>query len=174
MNALIVQFQLPGSGLPVIERNVSMHFSNHDIIVCLLERNLLDQLGFNFQEYLKSEYNPISNVDMSGTVGNVESTYKGIIYRDHEDQPIPPPLDLSEQFGDDDPEEINKLLHERIEYCKKNGISIKRAERLWESMRKHKSIFGVKLVSHPPAKVKPHEVNLKPNARPVKAAQRRY
>ena len=42
---------------------------------------------------------------------------------DTEDDPIPPPVDVSEPFGDDDPEVIDKIIEDRFKEAKENGIS---------------------------------------------------
>lgn len=43
-----------------------------------------------------------------------------------------------------------------------------------EILEKHKNIMGVKLGTHHPADIEPYYVQLKPNAKPLRSAQRRY
>ena len=93
---------------------------------------------------------------------------------DTEDGPIPPPVDLNEQFGNDDREVIDKIIEERVKEAKGNGLSEQGAESLKLSMTKFKFIFVVKLGSRPPAKVEPFKVQLKPGAQPIRATQRKY
>ena len=95
-------------------------------------------------------------------------------YRDNDDDSIIPPIDLSDQFGHDDPDDISKLLDDRFSDSKINGIIDRGCKLLRDIIEDYRSLFGVKLVTHAPEKVEPCQVQLKPNAKPFKATQHRY
>lgn len=165
--------RLPGSCLPVLLRNVKLRITDFSMNVVLLGRDVLDKLGFNFANYLKKNYNDINNCDLDEAKPKL-AAYQGVRYGDDKDDPVPPPVDLSEQFGNDVEADVEKALEERILEATKNGLSKKGTDRLRAILKSRISVFGIKLGSHPPAKIKPFEVKIKPDAKPIRASPRRY
>ena len=108
-----IQIKLPGSRLPVLLRNVKISVTTHEMDVVLLGRDLLDTLGFNFKQHLTERYNEVNDLDCSKAESQEKNSimaYTSLTHGDTDDDPIEPPVDLKEQFGDDDPGEIDEIL----------------------------------------------------------------
>lgn len=163
---------VPGSRLPVKVRNARILVAEMGMSTVLLGRDLLDHLGFSFTKYLAENYDVLKDTDVKS--GRAKCAYAGVKYNDVDDDPITPQVDLSEQFGDDTPEAITKALNERVQEARNNGLSEQGTERLRAILRKHINCFGIKLGTHPPARIEPFDVKLKPDAKPYRASQRRY
>jgi hypothetical protein len=65
-------------------------------------------------------------------------------------------------------------LDELVQRASNNGMSIKGAEILNQLVRKFRDVWAIKLGPGAPADVPPMRVQLKPNARPRRAASRRW
>ena len=104
----------------------------------------------------------------------IRDRYTGVTYGDQNDDPIAPQIDLSAQFGNDSVEEIRSALEEGVEEASRNGLTDKGRVCLRRILDENVKVFGTKLGTSPPADIKPFEVQLKQNARPVRASQRRY
>lgn len=168
---------IPGSRLPVIVRNVRMLVAEMPMRTILLGRDLLDYLGFNFVEYLRRNYRRLGELPPRKDGMRAETArvnYAGVTYGDKNDDPIEMPVDLSDQFGDDKPDEVESALEERVTEAEQRGLSKKGAARLREILKRRRSVFGIKLGTSPPAKIRPFEVQMKEGARPFRATQRRY
>ena len=83
-------------------------------------------------------------------------------------------IDLSAQFGNDSVEEIRSALEEGVEEASRKGLTEKGRVCLRRILDENVKVFGIKLGTSPPADIKPFEVQLKQNAPPVRASQRRY
>lgn len=102
------------------------------------------------------------------------STYHGVTYGDQHDDTIEPQIDLSEQFGDDTRSEIELELYDRVHEPSQKRLSEKGVKRLREIFKRHIGVFGFKLGTNPPVDIKHFEVQLREDAKPTRATQRRY
>ena len=158
-------------------RYFRIYVAKHEIEIVLLWREILDKLGFNIKQHLMERNNQVQNLEFSqeeNCSSKSKKAYSGVTHDDTDEDPISPPVDLNEQFGDDGPNEIDEMLDARVRAAKEKGLSDAGAERLRRSIAKYKSIFGVKLGSKPPADLEPYKVQLKAGAHTIRATQRRY
>ena len=71
-------------------------------------------------------------------------------------------------------EQIEALLHQKIEAAVANGLSEIGTERLRVMLRERKAVFRVEFANDEPVKVTPMKVKLKEGAEPVMCRSRRY
>lgn len=76
-------------------------------------------------------------------------------YEATDDDPITPPVDLSEQFGDETRDEIKRAFNERVDEERRNGLSAKVVGRFREILKNDVNVFGIKLGTSSPANIVP-------------------
>ena len=78
-------------------------------------------------------------------------------------------------IGPKDPEALLDAVHTMIQGAKDNGMSAVGSSRLHDILHEHVDTFRLQLCADPPARVRPLEVHLKPDATiPPKSRPRRY
>lgn len=169
---------IPGSELPVRIRNVEFIVVDQDMSEVLLGRPLLKAIGFDFDEHLRKvqhEINGKSMRELNQEQAEAKSLkYNGTVYRDCGDDPVKPPTILAANFGKDSDAEIDNCLNRMVNEALQNGMSSKSVGKLRSILKEHKSCFRLKLGSDPPANVRPLNVELKLDIKPIKSPQRRY
>jgi Reverse transcriptase (RNA-dependent DNA polymerase) len=108
------------------------------------------------------------------SVRKVSRPYLGVRYFDQEESSEVLDRLLGAGFGLDTVEEMATALQYLVHRARDNGMSSKGAETLNQLVREFRVIWAIKLGPGAPADVPPMPVQLKPNARPRRAANRRW
>ena len=150
----------------------------------ILGRPLLKSLGFDLDEHLEKVRRQLGSTSLDPNEQVIQSTsessdlriasYKGLWYNDLETDPVPPLDTGTAKMGIDKPEEIDKAFDTILTNAKDAGLTENGLRRGRELLQRHRDVFRIKLGDENPAKVAPMQISLKPNAKPVKAVQRRY
>ena len=123
----------------------------------------------------RSDDNPKEDSVSGDKVCSVRSAYTGVFYGEEEYQDT---IDFDNavgaQFGADTAAERESAIEEMIQRAISNGISSEGQASLREICSENSEIFCIKMPPGEPADVEPLKLELKPDARPVRCAPRRY
>jgi len=151
----------------------------------LLGRPVLEVLGLNTRNILAAAAEKYSGTvdvaalldetDAAAQVSKVSRILEGVFHADGGADDA----DLDENdgwldLGPEDPIEKRKILNEKVEEARKNGLSDTGCETLKDLLIEFDDVVKLKLDAGKPADIEPLRVNLKPDAIPVRSKQRRY
>lgn len=176
-----------GTGLKL--RNTRWLVSTQRVPEPLLGRPLLEFLGLNTMEILATaadrsagvidtKHLPESLNDIGE--GRVSRVLEGVYYGDgdHDTEAEDSSINLDQgswcDIGEEDDDEWNTHLQERLKEATKSGITPEGRARLEFMLREHRDVVRIRLNGRPPAHVLPMTVHVKPDAVPVRAKPRRY
>lgn len=151
----------------------------------LLGRPILEFLGLNTAEILATaadrssgviDTRIVSDIDESCGAGRMSRVLEGLYHGEGEESDATDELPDTNwcDLGNEDDQEWESHLQQRLIDATNGGISSVGRGRLEKMLRDHRDVVRIRLNSRPPAKVTPMSVTLKPNAIPVHAKPRRY
>jgi hypothetical protein len=108
------------------------------------------------------------------SVRKVSLAYLGVRYFDQDESSDDLDRLFGAGFGIDTEVEMTTALDGLVQRARVNGISARGAETLDQLVREFRDVWAIKLGPGAPADVPPMCVQLKPNARPRRAANRRW
>lgn len=171
-------------------RNIKWFVSDRNIPHTILGRDVLVPMGLDDRTLLAAEHDRMNGeIDLLGKQVELssEGSVAGVIQHrndelfhsvhcssDHTVDEDSGEQMLGLDFGEDDPEELRKVLKDRIQEAVGSGISSAGEERLRKLLFEYADVFRLKLGKGPPAKVEPMHIRIKQNAVPIKAKARRY
>ena len=177
---LDIRLDLPCGQLSI--RNVRCWVVDQNKQEALLGRPLLKALGLDLDSVLEKLCRENREVDASATAlqgddptsSKLAAVYSGIRYDSVHEDPIKPTEEALANIGSDKPEDITEAIKNTIANAREKGISDKGEVEAEKILEDHRDVLRIKLGDDPPAKVEPYKVELKENAKPFRAPQRRY
>jgi len=171
-------------GTALMLRNLRWNITDQRVGEPLLGGPMLEALGLNTRNILAAAAAKYSGtVDVTALVGDdthygesrISRVMDGIFHEDDgEDQEDATGDTQWCDLGPETDEEWERAAALRLKEASANGISKQGCERLESLLRKYREFIRVRLDGGPPARVPSLQLNLKADARPVRAKPRRY
>lgn len=171
-------------GSALVLRNLRWLITPQAVDEPLLSRPLLEALGFDCHQVMRSASDRFGgSVDVSTLVGNGSDFASGRVGRIidgvfHADGGADD-ADLDDDdgwldLGPEDPAEKEKILQGKLKEAKEHGLSESGCEELEGLLREFSDTIKLKLDVGEPADIEPLKIALQPDAKPIRAKQRRY
>ncbi len=169
---------LPGSNIRVRIRGVNFYVVDQEMDECLVNRALLQSMGFNLKEHSERVHHMIDDKHVDDldpkAIKAAALKYGGLSYDDADEDPIHLPERLSAGIGRDSPESINNAFQAIISNAEESGITTSGAKQLKYLLDKYRDVFRIELGPDTPAKVAPLVITRSDNAKPFRSPKRRY